>query len=93
MENKSLLQPLLSNNDDNQIVDLQHPVVTTATNYQPPYVPNHFANVLNGMWMFQSTQINLFNFNPNLTEKKMGPDLFQICVRCLKTVVMPPWMP
>ena len=51
MENKSLLQPLLSNNDDNQIVDFQQPVVTTATNYQPPYVPNHLANVLNGMQM------------------------------------------
>ena len=49
MENKSLLQPLLSNNDDDHIIDLQHPVVTTATNYQPPYVPSNFANVLNGM--------------------------------------------
>ena len=33
MEKKSLLQPLLTNNDDDQIVDLQHPVVTTAINY------------------------------------------------------------
>ena len=48
MENKSLLQPLLSKNDDDQIADFQHPVVTAATNYQLPDVP-HFTNALNGM--------------------------------------------
>ena len=44
MDNKSLLQPLLSGYNEDQIFDFQQPAITTGTNFQPLYGPEQPGN-------------------------------------------------
>ena len=49
MENNLILQPLLSDYNEDQISDFQQPAVTTGTSFQPLYGPEQTGNTLLGM--------------------------------------------
>ena len=49
MENNSIYQPLLSDNNEDQIFDFQQHAVTAKTSFQPLYGLEQSGNALIGM--------------------------------------------
>ena len=49
MENNSIFQPLLSDYNEDQILNFQQTEVTTGTSFQPLYGPEQSGNALVGM--------------------------------------------